>query len=100
MGLPTSDIGGMVPPGTVVHSSERRLMLAVLNDAVACYQQYAGAREPGARRMFEDVSNWLDSTDRRSSLCFEKICDSLGMNAARIRRLLHELHERRRPVRS
>ncbi|HSV06325.1 MAG TPA: hypothetical protein VLI07_07415 [Candidatus Binatus sp.] len=84
MGLPASDLEGMVPPGTTVQRSEPGVGRVVRDDAVARYHADAAARE-----------SRLESSDRRSSPSFEKLSDALDVNAARIRRALHELHVRR-----
>ena len=35
-----------------VLEGERRLMLAVMEDAVSCFQKYAGAKRPRSQRLF------------------------------------------------
>ena len=69
---------------------ERLLMLAVLEDAVDCYQKYAHAREPRGRQMFEESQDWVASTDRTWLFSFENICDTLEINAEYVRRGLRE----------
>ena len=43
---------------------ERLLMLAVLEDAVDCYQKYCHARDPRGRQMFDEAREWVTSGDR------------------------------------
>jgi hypothetical protein len=73
---------------------ERLLMLAVLEDAIDCYQKYAHARDPRGRQMFEESRDWVRSTDRGWLFSFENICDTLEINAAYVRRGLREWCER------
>ena len=65
--------------------SERRLMLAVLEDAVHCYQRYALSRDPRGRFEFDEARKWVESSDREWPFSFENICDVLELEAAYIR---------------
>src|SRR5256712_5276986 len=69
---------------------ERLLMLAVLEDAVDCYQKYAHAREPRGRLIFDESDTWVTSTDRGWLFSFENICDTLEISAEYVRRGLRE----------
>jgi len=74
---------------------ERLLMLAVLEDAIGCYQRYAGARDARGRQLFEETSRWVRCTDRSALFDFESICDVLDIDPDYLRRGLREWHERR-----
>jgi len=74
---------------------ERLLMLAVLEDAITCYQRYARARAPAARQLFEDARAWLESEDRSVLFSFESICDALEISPGFVRRRMHEWEEHR-----
>jgi hypothetical protein len=65
---------------------ERALMFAILQDAVVCFQEYAGAQEKRKRRLFLDTEEWLLNDDHRYLFSFENICVSLGLNASYLRR--------------
>src|SRR2546426_428977 len=65
---------------------ERLLMLAVLEDAVDCYQKYAHSRDPRGRQMYDEAREWVTSTDRIWLFAFENICDTLEINAEYMRR--------------
>ena len=67
---------------------ERLLMLAVLENAVMCYRRYARARDPRARRWFEEARDWLASDDRSALFSFESICDALDLHPSYVRRNL------------
>ena len=73
---------------------ERLLMLAVLEDAIVCYQRYSRARGPGARHLFEEAQEWLESRDRSVLFSFESICDTLEISAEYVRRGLREWRSR------
>jgi hypothetical protein len=59
---------------------ERRLMLAVLEDAVDSYRKYALARDPREQACFLEAREWFFSNDRTWLFAFENICDVLEMN--------------------
>jgi len=73
---------------------ERLLMLAVLEDAIDCYQKYAHARDPRGRQMYEEAREWVTSGDRVWLFSFENICDTLEINAEYVRRGLKEWREK------
>jgi hypothetical protein len=73
---------------------ERLLMLAVLEDAIDCYQKYAYARDPRGRQMFDESLEWVASDDRTWLFSFENICDTLEISADYVRRGLREWRER------
>ncbi len=77
---------------------ERRLMLAVLQDAVECYQKYALARDPRGRLLFEDACDWIESEEREWPFSYENICEVLGLNPEYIRRGLSKWRQQKSPV--
>jgi len=74
--------------------NERGLMLAILRDAVECYQKYALARDPQGEELHRDAAEWIFSTDREWPFSFENICDVLGVSAEYIRSGLAPLQRR------
>jgi hypothetical protein len=64
---------------------EKRLMLAVLEDAVGTFQKYANARERTGQRLFEDVDEWFASDDAEWPYSFVNISHALGLDAAYLR---------------
>jgi hypothetical protein len=73
---------------------ERRLMIAVLEDAVETYRKQAGARDGRAQQAFREAEEWIDDTDRTWLFSFENICDVLDINAEYVRRGLKSLKHR------
>ena len=65
---------------------ERRLMVAILEDAVDVYRKQAGARDRKRRQLFEDAEGWIESHDNSWIFSYENICDVLGIDAAYLRK--------------
>jgi hypothetical protein len=62
---------------------ERRLMVAVLLDAVAVYTK---CRNRGVvNRRFREVDRWFKSHDQEWPFAFERICEVLSLDAELIR---------------
>jgi len=63
----------------------KRLMLAVLEDAMRCYQTYASSRNRVQRRLFVEAEKWL--MDRRAGgvFAFETVCETLGIEPSCLR---------------
>ncbi len=66
-------------------AGEKRLMLAVLEDAVDCYRKHATSREGQGLQLFRDVEVWITSRDRRWYYSYENICDTLEIDADYLR---------------
>jgi hypothetical protein len=69
---------------------EKRLLLAMLEDAVHCFQTYVLAKKPHERRLFQEAEEWIDSLDAHWYFSFENICDILGIHPGRMRVALKE----------
>ncbi len=65
---------------------EKHLMLAVLEDALDCFQKYAFARETHARQLFSEAYDWIHSDDREWPFSFANICETLEINPQYLRR--------------
>src|SRR5213593_1506914 len=100
-------LGGLFQPDTLLpsqffdrvrrrseHDGERRLMIAVLEDAVDVYRKQAGARDPRGQQLFHDAEVWIEDPDRTWLFSFQNICDVLGLDADYLRRGLRVLKER------
>src|ERR687887_2795196 len=73
---------------------ERRLMIAVLEDAVDVYRKHVGAKDPRAQQLFHEAEEWIEDPDRTWLFSFQNICDVLGLDADYLRRGLRALRER------
>jgi len=67
---------------------ERRLMLAVLEDAIADFQRLGFATTPAGRREFLAARAWIELDGSDWSFSFAAICEALGLDAQGIRRAL------------
>jgi hypothetical protein len=71
--------------------AERRLIIAVLEDAVMCYQKYMRSTARHDRRVFDQAETWLMRRDPDAScdrFSFEFICDALGLESDSLRQQL------------
>jgi len=76
---------------------ERRLMLAVLEDAIYCFMKYSRARSGSGRKLFAEASRWIMQPQPHWLYSFESICSTLGIDCDGLRaRLNHWLAECRR----
>jgi hypothetical protein len=67
---------------------EKLLMLAVLEDAVACIDKYAGASSGKRNRWFRETVEWIRTEDDEWLFSFNSLCEALGLDAAYVRRAL------------
>lgn len=74
---------------------ERRLMLAVLEDAVCCFQKYMFARDTRGKARFRDAENWILEEQSDWSFSFNNICEVTGCDPDYLRQGLVILKERR-----
>jgi hypothetical protein len=63
----------------------KRLMLAVLEDAMRCYQTYTNSRSRAQRRMFVEAEAWLMDRKAEGPFAFETVCETLGINPSCLR---------------
>jgi hypothetical protein len=77
-------------------TGERRLMFAVVEDAVDVYRKHAAAGNPLHRRLFAEAEAWIESDDRTWLYAFETICDHLGLDADCLRQGLRRWKRRAR----
>ncbi len=64
---------------------ERRLMAAVLEDAIALGARAASSTDPEIVKEVESAGKWLASDDRSAPFAFASICDVLGLDAESVR---------------
>jgi hypothetical protein len=64
---------------------ERRLMVAVLTDAIECFQKNLSASNSRRRRLFIEAEMWIRSEDITWPFSFRNICDILGVDADALR---------------
>lgn len=74
----------------VPREPEYRLIIAVLQDAIECYQKHLFARDHKARQLHEDAREWIESDDRSWPYSFVSICEVLNLSPEYIRRGLEQ----------
>jgi len=77
--------------GAKSFSSEQRLMLAVLTDAINVLGSSRASTSRRNRNSFSEASAWVFAKDVTSPLSFEHVCDALGVDAGSLQRRLTEL---------
>lgn len=65
---------------------EKELMLAVLQDAVECFQKYVRAQDRKGKTRFREVEDWIMEEDSDEVFSFEYICEILGIDPRYLRR--------------
>lgn len=69
---------------------EQDLMLAVLEDAIACYMNHLKARRGSAKALFEEAERWFFDDTRDWIYSFGNICQMIGLDANYVRRGLRD----------
>lgn len=64
---------------------EKRLMLAVLEDGIMCFQKYALEQNSKAKRLFREAEDWILEEGSDWLFSFESICAVLGLDPNYIR---------------
>ena len=77
---------------------ERRLMIAVLEDAVNCFMKQIHATDPKARQLYTDAEEWIAADDRTWFFAFDNVCETLDLSPEYVREGLFKWRaaERRR----
>ena len=73
---------------------EHLLLLAVLEEALHCYQKYLLATKGRPRRLFREAEEWITSGDSDLLFSFEHICMVVGLDPSYIRRTLYRWRDR------
>jgi hypothetical protein len=81
---------------------EKKLMLAILEYAVASFQKYIFARDSKGKAKFHETEDWILEENSEWIFSFENICEVLGFNPSYVRQGLlrwkeMELAERPKP---
>ena len=91
-------LGGLFQPDTLLpsqyfdrmrrrseHDGERRLMIAVLEDAVHCFMKYLRSSDPKQRQLYREAEEWIMGGDRSWFFSFENVCETLDLEPAYVR---------------
>jgi hypothetical protein len=69
---------------------EKKLMLAILEDAIACYQKYLFTRDSKGKALFQEAEEWIEEVNGAGIFAFDSVCETLGLNPDYLRRGLSE----------
>ena len=63
-----------------IRDGEKRLMLAVLENATEDFQKYALATDSRGKQLFQEAQDWILDTSDPSFFSFESICQHLNLD--------------------
>jgi hypothetical protein len=64
---------------------EKKLMFAILEDAISCYQNNLTAHTVRGKRFFEETKSWIVAVGNDWIFSFENVCEALGLNPQYVR---------------
>ena len=67
----------------------RALMLAVLEDGIACFQGYYFQPSRTNDKLFQEAEEWINSEDE-GVFSFNNICETLGLHPGQLRKGLEQ----------
>jgi hypothetical protein len=76
--------------GYVMAQAEKRLMFAVLLDAVECYKKFAPRRRNRPDRLYKDAREWIFENDRKWPFSFINVCEAVGLSPQYLRQNLEQ----------
>ena len=71
--------------GLAEHHAERDLLLAVLQDGIACFQGYFSKPSRTNEKLFLDAEKWISSNDD-DVFSFNNVCETLGLDPDALRK--------------
>ena len=71
-----------------MQAPEERLMIAVLQDALACLQNHRFAKDAYGRRLFDEAEQWFLAEETDWPYSFESICEILELDSNAVRQHL------------
>jgi hypothetical protein len=67
---------------------EKRLMIAILKEAVECLNKYRGARSSLGSSQYHNALEWVEDEGTEWLFSFNNICDLLGFDPGYLRKML------------
>jgi hypothetical protein len=71
--------------GKIYLEPEKRLILAMLEDAVSCFQVYVTARSGSGKKLFNEPEEWIMMKHNDWIFSFASVCEMLGFNPEYVR---------------
>ena len=65
---------------------EKKLMRAVLEDAICCFQNYLLARDSRGKKVFCSALEWIFDTNNEYIFSFANICETLNLDPSYLRK--------------
>jgi hypothetical protein len=75
---------------------EKRLMLAVLEDAVRCFEDNLSAQAGGKKKLFDEAEQWITERDGDWIFSFDRVCEALGFTPEYVRQGLLRWKEKQK----
>lgn len=64
---------------------EKKLMCAILEDAINCYRNNLLAQSVKGKSLFEETKAWIAAVDSDWIFSFDNVCEALGFNPEYVR---------------
>ncbi len=58
---------------------EKKLMQAILEDGIACFQKYLFARDSKGKALFREAETWVEDKGGDTVFSFDSVCECLGL---------------------
>ncbi len=78
---------------------EKRLMLALLEDAVHCFRDNLSSQTARKKKLFDETENWILQKDGDWIFSFDQVCEALGFSPEYVRQGLLRWKKRHQPKR-
>lgn len=79
---------------------EKRLMIAIMKDAVECLEKYRNARSSAGRELYQNALEWIEDQGTGWLFSFNNICGLLGFDPDYMREFLLKREQKlAKPVR-
>ena len=75
---------------------EKKLILAILEDAVDCFKENLFADGGRRKMLFDDAEQWIRADDKDWVFSFDHVCEALGLSPAYVRQGLLRWQEKNR----
>ena len=79
---------------------EKRLMLAVLEDAITCFQKHASTRDSRGKALFREAEEWIFADSNQWLFSFDNVCELLEFSPKYVRQGLTTWKQNRLTSRS
>ena len=65
---------------------EKKLMRAILEDAICCFQKYLASRDPYGKKIFYRAAAWIFDQKNEYFFSFANICETLNLDPSYLRK--------------